>query len=310
MSSSAEHSPREAAPRICPIASGKGGVGKSILTANLGIALASQGRRVTIVDLDLGGSNLHSLIGIENTGVGIGGYSSRVFSSIEDIVLETPYPGLKLIAGDSLHPGSANIPWWFKQRLLKELRSLSTDLILIDLGAGSSYNTLDFFLISQSGLLVTTPEPTAMVNGYSFVKNVFFRLLHRLFPARSPERQFIGEWSSRQHQHGEGTSKDIIPALEVRFPGSGSRARSLMESMRFGLVMNDYHSPSEESLWRNLCSAAKKNLGLSLEHLGSLPHDDTVRQSTFNRIPVARSQQDGPFAAALADTADKILQDI
>ena len=290
-------------PRVIPVASGKGGVGKSLLSANLGAALSAMGYRVILVDLDLGGSNLHSLVGVENTHMGIAGYSHKGAASLNDLLVDTPIEGVKLVSGDALIPGAANIPWWFKKKLLSELKDLAADFVLIDLGAGSAYNTVDFFLSSREGLVVSNPEPTSMVNGYSFLKNAFFRLLFRLYPSRSAERDLIRRWAYLNRENGEGSSVGILGALEREFPGQGKKAESLIEAMKFGIIMNDFRDDDEAKAWKNLVSACSKNLGFSLEHLGSLPHDPDVRKSAFSRIPVFLSEPNSRYSQSVADLA-------
>jgi len=96
--------------RIIPIASGKGGVGKSLVSANLSIALAQAGKRVVLVDLDLGSSNLHLILGFNAPRNGLGTYLSGAKVKFEDIIHETDYPNLRFIPGDAEIPGSPISP--------------------------------------------------------------------------------------------------------------------------------------------------------------------------------------------------------
>ena len=86
---------------IIPIASGKGGVGKSFLAANLSIALAGLGKKVIAADLDFGGSNLHSCFGMHNTHPGIGDYLRARYGKLEDLLVETDKDNLQFLAGDA-----------------------------------------------------------------------------------------------------------------------------------------------------------------------------------------------------------------
>ena len=88
---------------IIPIASGKGGVGKSFIAANLAIALAKLGKQVIVADLDFGGSNLHTCLGIHNTNPGIGDFLRARYSKLEDLLVETENENLKLLAGCLLY---------------------------------------------------------------------------------------------------------------------------------------------------------------------------------------------------------------
>src|SRR6056297_1946700 len=109
---------------IIPIASGKGGVGKTIFTANLGVALAREGKTCLLVDLDLGSSNLHTCLGIKNSNPGIGNYIYKQEKSLESLIVQTETPRLFFIPGDSLLPGTANLPYFIKKKILKEFEHL------------------------------------------------------------------------------------------------------------------------------------------------------------------------------------------
>ena len=149
---------------IIPVASGKGGVGKTLLVSNLGVSLARRGKTVILVDLDLGSSNLHTLLGIKNRYPGIGSFIYKHESSLESLLVETGMPQLYLIPGDSLFPGTANLQYFMKLRIMKELSRLVADYVLLDLGAGSAYNTVDFFINTHNGLNVNPPQKTAQHN--------------------------------------------------------------------------------------------------------------------------------------------------
>ena len=160
---------------ILPIGSGKGGVGKSLLATNLSIALAEAGRKVVLADLDLGASNAHTMLGIRSVNRGIRTFLSVPRMSFAEIVLPTEYNGLSFIPGDAEVPGIANLKAVQKKRLVRCLESLAADFLVLDLGPGAGANSLDFFLMSALGIVVTTPALTAVLNAYLFLKNVVFR---------------------------------------------------------------------------------------------------------------------------------------
>ena len=90
---------------ILPVGSGKGGVGKSLLATNLSIALAEAGRKVVLVDLDLGASNAHTMLGIRSVSRGIGTFLSVPRTDFDEIILPTEYDGLSFVPGDAEMPG-------------------------------------------------------------------------------------------------------------------------------------------------------------------------------------------------------------
>lgn len=292
---------------IIPLASGKGGVGKSMLTANLGLALAAQGLKVLLVDLDLGSSNLHSFLKVSNTNVGIGGYYFKNAAALEELKVDTEWPGLQIITGDTLFPGTANIPWFFKKKVIRELEGLDEDIILVDLGAGTAFNTVDFFLSGREGILVTTPEPTSIINGYSFLKNLFFRVLHQLFSPKSRERDIIKEWSMQRNEH-KGGFLGLLEELNGAHAESGVRASQVIQALRPMILLNDYHTEQESGASNSLISVTRENLGLNLSLLGTVPHDESIRMTVFQRDPAFYSMPDSPFSRTMKQISAGLLE--
>ncbi len=163
------------ARRLVSVGGGKGGVGKSLISANLGIELARRGRRVVLVDADLGGANLHTCLGIEMPRRTLSDFIERKTDRIEDVVTPTGIPNLGLISGALDDLDAANPRYAQKMRLLRHVQGMDVDFAILDLGAGTHLNVLDFFLVSDHGVLVLVPEPTAVENAYRFVKAAFWR---------------------------------------------------------------------------------------------------------------------------------------
>ena len=162
--------------KIVAIVGPKGGVGKTTISANLAIALSALGKKVIAVDLDLGASNLHTLFGIRETKATLDDFVLNKIANLPDIVLETSINNLGIICGGNV-PGIANLNYNKKLKLIHNLSQLKTDFVLLDLGAGASFNVVDFLIIAQEGILVTTPEVPSLLNAYSFIKTLIFRRL-------------------------------------------------------------------------------------------------------------------------------------
>ncbi len=131
--------------KLWSIGGGKGGVGKSIFTMALGITLARLGNRVVLVDGDLGGANLHTMMGIRFPEVTLEDFLLRRVTRLEDILQPTSIEGISLVCGADDLLGAANPTYSQKMRFFKDLEALPADFVLLDLGAGTSFNTLDFF---------------------------------------------------------------------------------------------------------------------------------------------------------------------
>jgi len=162
-------SPQTSKARVITISSGKGGVGKSNLVANLGIALSMRGRRVVILDADLGLANIDVLFGINPR------YNLKHLvdgdKSMQEIVVKGPHR-LKIVPGGSGIPELANLDDDQQQKLLESFVELEqdADIILIDTGAGISKDIISFILAAREALIITTPEPTAITDAYGLIK--------------------------------------------------------------------------------------------------------------------------------------------
>lgn len=154
--------------RILSISSGKGGVGKTNLSINLAIAYAQMGKRVIVMDADLGLANVNVVLGI------IPKYNLyhliRKQKTMQEIILDTNY-GIQIVAGASGFSKIANLTEEERQTFVQELSELGeADVIIVDTGAGVSSNVLSFIQASDDALIVTTPEPTAITDAYGIIK--------------------------------------------------------------------------------------------------------------------------------------------
>ena len=154
--------------KIITVASGKGGVGKTNLSTNLALAYARLGKRVVLMDADLGLANVNVVLGI------IPKYNLyhliRKQKSMSEIIMDTNY-GIQIVAGASGFAKIANLTEAERKNFIEELSSLSTaDIVIIDTSAGVSNNVLSFIAAADEAIIVTTPEPTAITDAYGIIK--------------------------------------------------------------------------------------------------------------------------------------------
>jgi len=294
---------------ILPVASGKGGVGKSVFAVNCAVALAELGRTTVLIDLDLGASNLHTLLGIKNRHPGIGNLVYRTETSLEALLMETGIPRLFFIPGDTLLPGTANLDFFTKQKIIKSISKLPADYILMDLGAGSSYNTIDFFLTSSSGLIVTMGESTAVLNAYSFLKTLFYRALLRAFPPRGPERQLITKFFSQKMEGSPNTYSVLKKSLLQNFGEGTEKAITQVEQLYPRIILNQGTGPQDLGVGIKLREIARKNLELSVEYIGYIPRDPLVSASVAARKPAILLQKESPFSQAILAIAGRLVSE-
>jgi flagellar biosynthesis protein FlhG len=161
---------RAGAPRLWAVGGGKGGVGKSVVTSSLAAALAASGRRCAVIDADLGSANLHTLLGVAQPRYSLSHLLTGEVASLADLLVQTPVPNLWLASGNQALLEMANLGHAQKEKLFRQIRGLDVDEVVLDLSAGCAFNVLDFFLLARRGLVVVTPEPTAIENGEHFLK--------------------------------------------------------------------------------------------------------------------------------------------
>jgi flagellar biosynthesis protein FlhG len=156
--------------RTIVISSGKGGVGKTSLSVSLSIALAEDGKSVTLVDADLGLANINVILGI------IPKYNLyhviKGKKKLKDIIIEVP-EGIKIIAGASGFHQLANLEPKQREEFISSIAELANDdYLIVDTGAGISQNVLSFVMAADEVIVVTTPEPTAITDAYGIIKAI------------------------------------------------------------------------------------------------------------------------------------------
>jgi flagellar biosynthesis protein FlhG len=209
------------------------------------------------------------------------------------------------VPGDGLLPGTANLEWFAKKRILKGLGALPADFVILDLGAGSSYNVVDFFLASNEGIIVLRPEITSVLNAYSFLKTVAYRVLSRSFPDRSPGRIAANEFAAVKNE-GTGLSfLDFARESASRFP-EGASAFERLSALRPRAIMNMGKDPSDAGLGYRLRDIAAKNLGLGVEFAGYLLEDRALPASVAARRPLLDTDPESPFSRGIRAVASRL----
>jgi len=294
--------------KVIPIAGGKGGVGKSILSTNLALLLAVHGKKTVLVDLDLGGSNVHTMLGMKNTHKGIGHFIHEPHMTIESLLVKSPYENLSIIPGDVTVYGLGELNFETKKRITMGILELDADYIIVDLGAGTSMNVLDFFLISNSGILVSTPHTTSITNTFNFLKSLTYRFLQRLF---SENKVFIKELNrliKETEPNKEIPINDFLNKMELKDSESIEKARYFLQALQPKIVLNMADEKEDLQMAHSLSELVKEKLSLSLECLGMLFYDRGIGQSLKDRVPYLQEHNDTVTAAGLNRIAQKILQ--
>lgn len=269
--------------KILPVASGKGGVGKSFFVANLSVILGELDQKVVAVDLDLGGSNLHTMLGIKNDLNGIGYFIYDKDADFSSLIHETGYKNVFFVPGDSLHVGTANLQYFRKMKIIKELIKIEADWVILDLGSGSAINTIDFFTVSNCGLLITSPDITAVLNLYQFLKNAFYRYILRSFKRKDPLRIRLQDAAKMRLEKEDLRFYEYLRLLKKDFPDHEARLDRLIINYFPKLLLNMGDNERDIHFGENLRNIIHNNLGLDVEYLGLLPSEPQVSQCIVAR---------------------------
>lgn len=292
--------------QIIPIASGKGGVGKSLLSANLAIALGQSGKKVVLVDLDLGASNLHLVIGHHPGSASLGSWFTEK-SDFKDIVTPTDYRNVSFIAGDSQIPDLTSLKHAQKVKLIRNLNNIDADYVILDLGAGTHQFILDMFLLSPQGIVVTAPAVTATLNGYLFLKNAVFRLLYTTFKRGTPGRQYLDELK----KDSQTMQKLYIPQLVQQLYQIDTHNTQIfmrrMSQFRPRLVMNMIEDPKDADKVTRIKNSCNQYLGLDIEYLGVLFRDMLQDKALASQLPVIVYKPQSVLGQAIYRIGDKVL---
>ncbi|WP_136809791.1 MinD/ParA family ATP-binding protein [Desulfosediminicola flagellatus] len=280
------------------VGSGKGGTGKSMVIANLAMLLAKAGRRVCVIDLDVGGADIHILYGLFEPDRTLTDFLTRKTENISDLIHTLNFYGVQLIpgTGDTLH--TANMTFQEKKRLLRSLSTIDTDVLLIDVGAGTNYHALDFFMYADIQICVTSPEPTAIMDFYTFLQLATIRKALGSFLS-------MGDVGRTLRQTKFDSLSQVFEIAESIQEGSREKAQLALNNFNPLLVVNKVGSGAKINLLK-LRKLASKYLGIYLPELGEIPYDEIVDEALRAYMPVAEFAPDCPAAQALSNTSEKL----
>jgi flagellar biosynthesis protein FlhG len=294
--------------RIWAIGGGKGGTGKSFVAANLGIHLASLDRDVILLDADLGAPNLHTLLGIKPAHPDLGDFLTGAVPSLEAAAMATPYRNLRLVKGSENILFIANFAHFRKLRLLRQIRQLPASNVILDLGTGSSYNTLDFFLSANPGVVVTTPEPTAIENTYLFLKSCIMRVL-KLYMDHYKIRD-LHQKMLDQIERNSQSLYSFFKTLMATDRSYGTILYRALRTFRPCLVMNKARGDEDALLGRSVADVVRKYLLIDMKYLGAIPYDDDVPASLRTLRPFYPEHRDSAAAKAIRQMSEELAYSI
>ena len=294
--------------RVWAIGGGKGGTGKSFVAASLGLHLASLDRDVVMVDADLGAPNLHTLMGLKAGHPDLGDFLTGRVPSLEAAAVATPYRGLRLVRGSENILFIANLAHYRKLRLLRQVRQIRTQNVILDLGTGSSFNTLDFFLSANPGVVVATPEPTAIENTYLFLKSCIMRVL-KLYMDHYKIRDLHQKMLDQIEKNSQSLYGFFRSLMETD-RAYGTILYRALRGFRPCLVMNKTRDERDVLLGRSVADVARKYLLIDMKYLGAIPYDEDVQSSLRGLRPYYPEHKDAAAARAIRQMSEELAYSI
>lgn len=301
--------------KIIAIGGAKGGIGKSMFAANLGVYLSNMGYDIAVVDLDLGGANLHLYLGETTLDKKVNDFLLGTAPSINDIMIKSKY-GPHFIGGDSSQLGIANISFSKKLKLFKAIRNIDKDYIIIDLGGDTTFNIIDFFLSADFKIVMTTREPASYLDAYRFIKVSLYRKLNRLFGVESEYsklknhelKKLIYEATIEPNGSHVRSINELIEKIARHSPGNLSFIKKVIANFNPLLIINkipkDFNTNRIADHIRNV---SEKSLSLAVQHIGDISYQPEIEKSSMELIPVISKFPNGVFSTELNSIVNKLL---
>ncbi len=287
--------------RVIAIGGGRGGVGKTTLVANLGVYFAQLGRDVLVIDTDAYSSGLHAVLGLE----------APPLVTKEDIEegkaepVATSVPGLRLVptafdpmTATPVRPSRA--AYWMKM-----IQELNVDYVLVSLGASTSSSTLDLFLYADVGICVTMPEPLAVEHTYRFCRALYQRTLRRALMKERFKLRLVEKVTSSLPPLS--TPRDFIAEVKRFDEAVASLAAAQLPRVTPHLVVSQTRVRADLELGPQMSAVSERFLGIPLDYLGHIEHDDAVWLTVRHRQPLLIESPTSRSARNVERVARRIL---
>lgn len=293
-------SPPRGARHLIAVASGRAGVGASMMAVNLGVYLAQLGRRVVLVDADPVGAQLHAMLGVA---LDPGAKEDDADEHLS--LLGTPVPGLRLLPQGYSRGSTVPLRPGRKPRWARALRLLDVDYVILDLGAGTLPASLDLLLGADVGVVVTTPEPPSVEGTYRLLRATFVRKLRRALI----KDRFKGRLLERVQADLPAlpSPASLVRALSRYDTSLGELAAVELAQQRPRLVVNGVRLRTDSDLGPAMVDMARRYLGMTLDYAGHVEQDDAVWLSVVRGRPLLVDSPTSKSARNVERIARRVL---
>ena len=295
-------------PQVWAVGGGKGGVGKSTVSTLLAFWLARMGKKTVLMDADFGGANIHTLMGIKSPPRTLNDYILKRYNSLEEICIDTEVENLRLIcgAGDVLSMANPHVSQ--KAKIILNISKLNADYVVLDLGAGTSFNVLDFFLVAHRQIVVLVPQPISIQNAYAFVRNAVYRRLSRLASQQPYLQALIKASMDSENELRLKTIRDFLQTVEdFRGKDVASELRKEIQMITPKVITNMVNGPKDRNAGKVIQLVAEKYLMIHPVDLGGIVYDKQLNSVISEMMPLTSLLQSSDAFANVYEIAMKLM---
>ncbi|MEK6759141.1 MAG: hypothetical protein AABY51_05170 [Deltaproteobacteria bacterium] len=249
---------------------GKGLIEKGVAVANIACGLALSGARVLLVDADPLGTGMHTFFSDEKPSYGFDDFLSGSVASLADVSWETGVDGLRLVSVGTGFLRLADPDFPMRKRLLKEVWDLDVGYILVNLGSGASGDILDFFSLSDEGIILLSPEPVSVQGGFDFLRGFVYRRLAIIFSDDLAVSALISEATDARGHNPVKTFSDLCERIASVDRDGAQKAISEIKRFAPQLLLNMGGAQEDVGAPSALASVSKRFLGLDTGFIGTI----------------------------------------
>jgi flagellar biosynthesis protein FlhG len=242
-----------------------------------------------LADLDVGEADIHILFGLMNPPLTLTDFLNHRVERLEDIAQTLPvHSGLTLIPGTGDTLGTANMPYAKNKQLIRHLKNLQAEVVIVDIGAETSYHALDFFLMADHHVTVATPDPTSVLDLYRFIKLAAIRRVLSSFLAR-------GAMADALSDRDFSSVEDVVGQTDETSRGV---AETALRTFHPTLILNRLSGRAQVNV-ATLKKILQEYIGGDLTLLGEIPDDPAMERAVRSYLPVVDRE---PTARVIADS--------
>lgn len=289
--------PAPAGATLVVLAGSREGVGKSTLLTQLALALSAREQAVVVAQANATGPDLAARLGVSEPGPTLA--TLGTLPDAAAAVAPTPHAHLGVVRrpadGEELPADSRG---WAD--LLGRLRTLPADVVLLDAGTGSTADVLDAFVGADLGVIITVPDPAAVIPTYSFIKSALFHALDAALAGDPAGERIMAAAKDPESREGIATVTDLLAGLERTSPAAAAAARGIVRRFRPGLIVNRAGRPDDTQLAEKLGTITRRYLSVRLRTLVTVPEDPQLDDARAQGRPVGAVAPGAPAADAIA----------